>query len=113
VAETLSQKSLSVMIKNQKKKNMEIKIKLAIMAGALGLAVQANASLYNVTFTGTDGVTATGTLNVVSGVATGGSLDVTGGGNASNYTLLAESASPGEYIFDASNPVITQVRYAA
>jgi len=45
VAETLSQKSLSAMIKNRKKKDMKTKIKLAIMAAALMMAAQAYASL--------------------------------------------------------------------
>jgi hypothetical protein len=85
---------------------MNAKIELTIIAGALGLAVQANASWYDLTFSATDGsgVAATGTLNVVGGIAIAGTLDVIGGANPGDYALLAESASRGGYLFDPSAP---------
>jgi hypothetical protein len=89
------------------KKMLMKKLKIAIMAGALGLAVEAHASLYDITFSATDGsgVTAIGTLDVNSfGVATGGSLDVSGGANPGDYTLLAQPSTPGSYAFDPSSP---------
>jgi hypothetical protein len=82
------------------------RIQLTILAAALGLAVQANASLYVLTFSATDGsgVGAIGTLDVVGGIAIGGSLVITGGANPGMYTLLAESATPGSYLYDPSSP---------
>jgi len=78
---------------------MKTCMKLAIIAGALGLAVQANASWYSLSFTATynngSGTTAAnGQLDVVSGVAIGGWLDVTSGANTGVYNL---SPTPGTY----------------
>ena len=42
----------------------------------LGMAVAANAQSYNFTFTGNDGIDATGTITISGGVATDGSINV-------------------------------------
>jgi hypothetical protein len=82
---------------------MKTSVKLAIAACGLGLVLQANASLYDVTFSATDssGVAATGTIDVLAGVATGGSMDVTGGAYAGIYTLVPAVVSPGSYTFNS------------
>jgi hypothetical protein len=65
------------------------KLQLAIMAAALVMAVQARATLYDITFTGGDGLTtASGQLDVNSGIATSGFLDVTYNGTTIDYGLL-------------------------
>lgn len=104
------------MIKNRKKKSITMKtLKLAIMASALLIAVQARATLYDITFNG-GGSTATGWIDVVGGVATSGSLTITAGGNPGTYNLLPGAgnfpAPPGwQLTYDnvvnpASNPFV-------
>jgi hypothetical protein len=79
------------------------KIQLAIMAAALVIAVQANASLYNISYTETDGngsYAASGWLDVTAGLATTGSLAVTGGAKAGIYSLLAPAGSDSSFVWD-------------
>ena len=79
------------------------------MATALVIAVQARASLYDITFTG-GGSAANGQIDVVGGVAISGFLDITAGGNSGTYALLPGagnySTPPGwQFTYDnAVNP---------
>ena len=82
------------------------KIQLAIMATALCLALQAQASWYDITFTGTGDVNgnpltaATAAIDVVGGTAVGGVLHVTTGPAAGYYNLVAGSANDGLFVYD-------------
>ena len=108
------------------------KLQIATMAGALGLALQAQATMYNITYTETYdvgsyppfGTTATGTIDVEAGVAVSGSLFVnnafpaglsgqyltlvTGAGiNGSSqfsYDNLVNTASPGGQFLNNNPP---------
>jgi hypothetical protein len=73
--------------KIRKQKETMKKIQLAIMAAAMVIAVQARASLYDITFTG-GGSTANGQIDVVSGLATSGFLTITAGPQMGTYALL-------------------------
>jgi hypothetical protein len=46
------------------------------VACVFGMAIAANAQSYNFTFTGNDGIDATGTIDISGGVAIGGSINV-------------------------------------
>jgi hypothetical protein len=100
------------------------KIQLAIIAVALVIAVQARASLFDITFTSNDGSIVgsgwiSGTLNAGGGgvyTATGGSFEITGtGGPAFSqlpYSLIPNPSAPnaayspsGFFIYD--NQVLT------
>jgi hypothetical protein len=66
------------------------KLKLISLAVALVIGSQARATLYNINFTGGDGLTtAFGQVDVNSGIATSGFLDVTYNGTTIDYTTLA------------------------
>lgn len=70
-------------------KNMKIqKLQLAIMVGAMGMAAQSQAAMYDITFSGS-GWYASGQIDVVNGVATSGNLDVTYGSTTIDYGYLA------------------------
>ena len=84
------------------------KLQLATMAVALVVAVQARATLYDITFTQTgEGsayangapliptTDAIGQINVVGGVALSGNLDVLTGPDSGIYTLVAGSGTSG------------------
>jgi len=89
------------------------------MAAALVMAVQARASLYNLTFTQTGesdqygnalpaSVTdAVGQLNVVGGVAVGGTLDVISGPDMGNYILVTAPPTGSDGTFQWDNLVNT------
>jgi hypothetical protein len=66
-------------------------LKIAMVAGALGLAAQAKAVEYSITFSGTWGVAAinaNGTVDVgAGGLADGGSLNVTTGPNQGSFNF--------------------------
>jgi hypothetical protein len=63
---------------------------LAIMVVVAGLTMQSRAALYNIGFTGFDGVTtAMGQVDVSGGIVTSGFLDVTFNGTTIDYTQLA------------------------
>jgi hypothetical protein len=95
------------------------KLQIAIMAAALVMAVQAHASLYNLTFTQTGesngygnavppSVTdAVGQLSVVSGVAVGGWLNVISGPDAGNYILVTVPPTGNDGTFQYDNVVYT------
>jgi hypothetical protein len=74
------------------------KIQMVITAAALVMAVQARASLYDITFTGFDNLTtATGQFDVNnSGIVTSGFLDVTYNGFTVNYNNLLPVGATGE-----------------
>jgi hypothetical protein len=89
------------------------KLKLAIMVSALFVAAQARASLFDLTFTERDAgpTIANGQIDVISGVAVSGFLDVTGGAGLGSYTLQAGSGSDGSFNWDSavavgSNPFL-------
>jgi len=63
-------------------------LKLAILVAAMGVVAQAQAQWYDITFTG-GGWTASGQIDVNSGVATSGFLDVTYGTTTIDYGYLA------------------------
>src|ERR1017187_5427014 len=77
-------------------------LQIAIMAAALVMAVQAHASLYNITFTefSAGPTTAIGTIDVVAGLALSGSLNVLGGPNSGLYPLLLPPGSDGSFVWD-------------
>jgi hypothetical protein len=67
------------------------KTQLAMLAAALGMATQARAAMYDITYTETDGqgsIAATGWLDVNAGVADEGQLTVTGGANSGTFSLV-------------------------
>jgi hypothetical protein len=69
------------------------------MAAALVMGVQARANIYDISYSGTDQnstpTTANGWLNIVGGVAMGGSLTVVGPVNPGTYTLVTgQDTSP-------------------
>jgi hypothetical protein len=74
-----------------------IRVELAILAGVVGLAVQANAALYDITFTGFDGLTtAFGVVDVSGNTVTSGYLDVTYKGTTIDYDNLVPVGDTGE-----------------
>jgi hypothetical protein len=83
-------------------------VQLAIFGGALIMAVQAHATLYDLMFTQTggpmdNGITlASGQLDidVVNQAALSGYLDVTAGPNAGSYTLVPGSGNNGVFQWD-------------
>jgi hypothetical protein len=88
------------------------KIQLAIMAVALVIAVQARASLYDITYT--DGVNiGHGVIDVAGGSATSGSFTVTAGVEiGTTWTLSPGAGSGGGFqwdnlVFPASDPFLT------
>jgi hypothetical protein len=111
-SETPSQRSQT----ERKRINMK-KVNMAIMAGALAMAFQAHAQLYNITFTQTGesdqygnatppSVTdAIGQIDVSGGYAISGSLDVLSGPDIGNYILVPGSGDDGVFQYD--NVVIT------
>src|ERR1022692_1900511 len=68
------------------------KIQLAIMAVAVGLAMQSQASLYDITFSGS-GYSANGQIDVSGGLATSGYLTVTVGNDLGTYDLVTGGSS--------------------
>jgi hypothetical protein len=64
------------------------KLQMAILAGAMSMAVQSQAAMYDITFTG-GGWSASGQIDVVGGVADSGYLDVTQGSTTIDYGYLA------------------------
>jgi hypothetical protein len=66
------------------------KLQLAIMVGALAVAVQARASWSDITLTGS-GSDANGQINVVNGSAISGFLNTTAGTDVGSYTLIPVS----------------------
>jgi hypothetical protein len=63
------------------------KLKLTIMAVALGLAAQSQAALYDITFSGGSSA-GSGEIDVESGVAVSGFFDVFAGVNQGTYDLV-------------------------
>jgi len=64
-----------------------LKLKLAVMALALGVAARSQAGLYDLTFTGNNSA-GTGVIDVESGLAVSGFLDVSAGVNQGTYNLV-------------------------
>jgi hypothetical protein len=102
-------------------------LKIAMVAGALGLAAQAKAVEYSITFSGSV-FSANGQIDVSGGVADSGYLTVAGGPDSGTYSLVALGsplingdvtpsystlrAPSGDQIFDdvvyvGSNPFLT------
>jgi hypothetical protein len=65
-------------------------LRIAVLAAGLGLAVQTQAGLYDVSFSG-GGSVANGQIDVESGVAVSGYLDVTAGAAQGTYSLYTWS----------------------
>jgi hypothetical protein len=96
------QKSLSAVIKNRKTRMKMQKLQIAIIAGALSMAAQARAQLYDIGFTASDNsMLAEGTLYIPSvnvnggGLATSGSINIaysTTGVPTGTYSLVGTAA---------------------
>ena len=65
-----------------------LKLQLALVACAMGMAVQSHAQMYDIIFTGGSSA-ANGQIDVVGGFATSGYLDVTAGANQGTYNLVS------------------------
>ena len=75
------------------------------MAAALVMAVQARASLYNITYTDGGANVGNGQIDVVVGLATSGFFNVTAGTALGSWTLSPGSGSDGSFYWDnAVNP---------
>jgi hypothetical protein len=103
-----------------KEKSMNTKLKVAIMAVALGLAVQANASMYDIAYTQVGATSAygspvpgtttdaTGTLTVIGNTVISGTLTVTGTGpDNGTYTLISSTGSDSLIQYDNVWPITT------
>jgi hypothetical protein len=106
-----NQNFISAMIKN-KKKNMNTKIKLAVMASVLLVAAQARATLYDLTYTDNGANVGSGVINVSGGVATSGYFDVTAGAATGVWNLSPGTGSDSSFYWDnavnsAGNPFLT------
>jgi hypothetical protein len=97
--------SQNIFHKDLKKQNLK-KIQIAVMAVALVMAAQARATLYDITFTGSDGkgaVTGSGQIDVVGGYADGGYFNITSGDFFSGLTYgLNYGPGGGANITDAN-----------
>ncbi len=72
---------------------------LKILAVALVAAVQARGALYQIIYSGNDGTDASGEINVNNnGLATSGSLTVSGGAAADGSWTLADLPNAGEQL---------------
>jgi hypothetical protein len=83
------------------------KIQLAIMAVAVGLAMQSQASLYDITFSG-GGTSASGQIDVVGGFATSGSFVITSAANG--FTPVSYALAPNSTL--APNPNVAGTFYS-
>jgi hypothetical protein len=95
---------------NKEKNKMKSTLTIAVMAGALGLAAQANAGWFD--FTEADGngnVTATAWVNTDDGIATAGTLTITGGEDNGVWSLVDLSslaAAQGVNLSQAPNTAV-------
>jgi hypothetical protein len=78
----------------------------ACLLGLMMWASAAQASMFNFAYTGSGGVTATGTLDVSGGLATNGSITVVGTSADGTYSLIPTS-TPGSGAFTYDNQVTT------
>jgi hypothetical protein len=69
-----------------------LKLQLALVACAMGMAVQSHAQWYNITFNGS-GYAANGQIDVAGGLATSGYLTVTAGNDLGTYYLATGGPS--------------------
>ncbi len=76
------------------------KIQLALIAVALGLAMQAQAAFYNLTFSGS-GSAANGLLDISGGFAISGNLNITAGPDVGTYALVPGSGNTGDFTYDS------------
>jgi len=85
------------------------KLQIAIMGAALVMAVQAQATVYDISYTGTAAdssvTTASGWLDIVAGVADAGSLTVVSANNPGTYTLVTGQNLDPHAIFSFDNNV--------
>jgi len=65
-----------------------LKLQLALVACAMGMAVQSHAQMYDIIFTGGSSA-ANGQIDVVGGIATSGYLVVTAGANQGTYNFVS------------------------
>ena len=83
-----------------------LKLQLALVACAMGMAVQSHAQMYDIIFTGGSSA-ANGQIDVVGGFATSGYLDVTAGANQGTYNLVSLT-SP---LITGGTPSVPSVRF--